>query len=558
MNISIKILILKIDNATWRLPYTLYNAVIFFRLLGFAWVLHVVLWLEQIHYAVSLPVPTTIGPVEGINVTYNGEIVIQYLGIPYATPPLGNLRFKRPEPHQRWNDTFSASEFGPSCMQYLLQNDEWLLRNKTVSEDCLQLNIFVPLLQNELPKKAVMVWIHGGGFTAGQATLFDASYIALEGNVIVVTINYRLGVFGFLYTGDENAPGNYGLWDQRLAIQWVKDNIDNFGGDSGNICIFGGSAGGFSVGVQSMSPLNQGLFQRAIFESGTISWLKDFEVRTADVAETIGQRVNCSATDSSGKHDTRALVECLRRAPSSSLLAAQGPASGFPPDELVFHKKMGPVIDGELVTGNPMTLLTNKSSSAYKMFKSVDVLAGTNNAEGGLLYFFLQSFQEKYNFNISKEIPVRVLCDLVAPSVARVYYDDDAKVSSAICAQYKVNTSSLQQTRNIVNVFADIVFIVPTVITLQAHAISENGGKTFHYLFSHQPTFTWIQTRPAWLLGANHAGELPFVFGLDAMYPPKAGKPTDEMNLSKHIMKFWTNFAKYGYVHAYVFSGKLF
>ena len=378
-----------------------------------------------------------------------------------------------------------------------------------------------------------MVWIHGGGFTAGQATLFDASYLALQGNVIIVTINYRLGVFGFLTTNDDNAPGNYGLWDQRLAIQWVKSNIENFGGDPEKICIFGESAGGFSVGFQTMSPLNNGLFQRAIFESGSVQWPSDFEVRTINVAKKLGQDLNCTETDLSENRDTRKLIDCLRNVPSSSLLAAQGPASNHKEGEFSLQSKLGPVIDGQLVMGDPMTILHNKSSPSYKMFTSIDILAGTNNAEGGLMYFSLMGFQKKYNFNLSDGIPVHVLCDLIAPSVARDYYDYDTNVSSAICEMYKIQSTSLpKQARNIVHVSADLVFIVPTVMALNAHSSEETSGKSYQYLFSHQPTFSWIQNRPDWLIGTNHAGELPFVFGLHAMYPPEADKPSDELGLS--------------------------
>ena len=208
---------------------------------------------------------------------------------------------------------------------------------------------------------------------------------------------------------------------------------------------------------------------------------------------------------------------------------------------------MGPVIDGELVTANPMSAIQNASSPAYGMFTSIDILAGTNNAEGGLMFFMLFGYQKQYNFNASLGIPVRVLCDLVAPALARDYYDNNTKVSAAICDQYKIPGSSpTDQSRSIVNVYADHTFIVPTVIMLQAHSQEKVNKKTYHYLFSHQPTDPWIQTRPPWLMGANHAGELPFVFGLDAMYHPTVPRPRNETILSSQFMKFWSNFAKHG------------
>ena len=499
----------------------------------------------------SGPISTTYGPVEGVNRSYNNnrDIVTQYLGIPYAAPPTGDLRFRRPQPHTGWNDTLQATKYGPSCMQYIYANDAWLLSNRNISEDCLQLNIFVPRQNGVTTLRAVMVWIHGGGFTNGQATLFDASYIALEGNVIIVTINYRLGIFGFLTTNDENASGNYGLWDQRYAIQWVKSNIENFGGDSKNICIFGESAGGFSVGFQSMSPLNAGLFQRSIFESGSIPWTNDLAVRTASVAFKLGHEVNCTDVNSHGNTDTRRLIDCLRRVPASVLLAKQNPAASNKEGEFSLLNKLGPVVDGEFVVGDPMTLLKNRSSPVYQTFTNLDIMAGTNNAEGGLVYFNLKNYQEYFHFNITEGIPVDVLCDLVAPSIARDYFNNNTKVSSAICEHYKTNTSSLfEQARSTVAAFADVAFHALTTMMLEIHSnlFVEEGGKTYQYLFSHQPAYPWIRERPGWLLGANHAGELPFVFGLHAMNPPDANNPADEMVLSSKVMKYWTNFAKYG------------
>ena len=220
--------------------------------------------------------------------------------------------------------------------------------------------------------------------------------------------------------------------DFGFAIQWVKSNIDNFGGDSKNICIFGESGGGFSVGFQSMSPLNAALFQRSIFESGSIPWTSDLAVRTASVAFKLGHEVNCTDVGSHGNTDTRRLIDCLRRIPASVLLFGQNPSASNKEGEFSLLAKLGPVVDGEFAVGDLMTLLKNRSSPVYQTFTNLDIMAGTNNAEGGLAYFDLKGYQENFHFNITEGIPVDVLCDLVAPSIARDYFKNNTKASSAI------------------------------------------------------------------------------------------------------------------------------
>lgn len=176
----------------------------------------------------------------------------EFKGIPYAEPPIGKLRFKAPVKHKGWKLIRNAREHGPNC---------------EVSEDCLYLNVYTMSLKC---KRSVMVYIHGGSFNSGSgdSTLFGPSYFMKE-NVVIVTLNYRLGAFGFLSTGDEVIQGNNGLKDQLMALKWVKQNIEAFGGDVNSITIFGESAGSASVEYLILSPLAKGLFHRAISESGS-------------------------------------------------------------------------------------------------------------------------------------------------------------------------------------------------------------------------------------------------------------------------------------------------
>jgi para-nitrobenzyl esterase len=210
---------------------------------------------------------TDTGVVEGK--TEDG--ISAFLGIPYAAPPVGDLRWKPPAPAAAWTGVRKATEFGSRCMQGNVYGD-MVFRDPGPSEDCLTLNVWAPADAKNLP---VMVWIYGGGFVAGGTSeqRQDGHNLAKRG-VVVVSMNYRLGIFGFFVhpglaaESGKRAAGNYGLMDQTAALQWVQRNIAAFGGDAGNVTIFGESAGSFSVCAQMASPLARGLFHKAIGESG--------------------------------------------------------------------------------------------------------------------------------------------------------------------------------------------------------------------------------------------------------------------------------------------------
>src|SRR5262245_3593825 len=191
-----------------------------------------------------------------------------YRGIPYALPPVGDLRWAPPEAHPRWNDLRPATAFGAICPQDNVAGD---------SEDCLFLNIWTPraVVDRQKPKQLpVMVFIHGGYFVfgAGSLPLYDGAYLAASGNVVVVTLNYRLGALGFLAVPELGLTGNFGILDQRQALRWVAENIAAFGGDPSKVTIFGESAGAMSVGLHLFSiPANRGLFRAAIMESNPLA-----------------------------------------------------------------------------------------------------------------------------------------------------------------------------------------------------------------------------------------------------------------------------------------------
>src|SRR6202171_4867142 len=231
---------------------------------------------------------TQSGPIKGVQMFG----VEAFLGIPYAAPPIGALRWTPPQPPAHFKGVFKAAQFGNSCTQ-----------PGSGVEDCLTLNVFTPHIKKNRNKKKplpVMFWIHGGGLVGGGSIFYDPSPLVLKGKVIVVTINYRLGLLGFFahpaIDAEGHLNGNYGFMDQQFALQWVKSNIAKFGGDPNRVTIFGESAGGQSIYANLASPTAAGLFQRAIAESGAYTEFQDYWdfIVPLATAETAGTSIAAS------------------------------------------------------------------------------------------------------------------------------------------------------------------------------------------------------------------------------------------------------------------------
>jgi para-nitrobenzyl esterase len=286
--------------------------------------------------------------------------VVSFKGIPYAAPPVGPLRWRAPQPVAPWTDVRAADKLGAICMQKIDAHDNGVGPGPA-SEDCLTLNVYAPAAQAAAPRP-VMVWIHGGGFVNGSATaaLYDGSALARQG-VVVVTVNYRLGRFGFFahpaLTAEQQgqAVANYGLMDQIAALEWVKRNIGAFGGDPANVTIFGESAGGMAVNRLMMIHEAWGLFAKAIVESG-VGWEKS---QTLAEAEAAG---GAFATKIGAGSDAAS----LRAIPADKIVAAGDP------DVL---KGELPILDGKLLTENPA------EAFAAGRVARVPYLVGSNSLE---------------------------------------------------------------------------------------------------------------------------------------------------------------------------------
>jgi para-nitrobenzyl esterase len=267
-------------------------------------------------------VRTTEGPVQGL--THNGMSV--YLGIPYAAPPAGALRWQPPQPRAAWTQTLDATKFGPTCPQ--ITELGVFAGPVSVTEDCLYLNVFAPqaAAASGTKKLPVLVWIHGGGLFDGESNDYDPTALVKggpAGPTVVVTINYRLGLLGYLghpaLDAEGHDFGNYGLMDQQAALRWVQQNIAAFGGDPGNVTVGGQSAGSTSTAALVISPASAGLFHRAIFESGPL-----LTVAPLELAEQRGSKVAAAA--GCGEEVNGAAASCLRALSVQKILSLQGTA----------------------------------------------------------------------------------------------------------------------------------------------------------------------------------------------------------------------------------------
>uniref|UniRef100_A0A8C8UIJ5 Carboxylic ester hydrolase n=1 Tax=Peromyscus maniculatus bairdii TaxID=230844 RepID=A0A8C8UIJ5_PERMB len=284
--------------------------------------------------------------------------VHSFLGIPFAKPPVGRLRFAPPEAPEPWSGVRDGTSHPAMCLQSLeMMNVEAMEdMNMTVppismSEDCLHLNIYTPAHAHEGSNMPVMVRIHGGALVGGMASSTDGSILAATEDVVLVHIQYRLGVLGFFSTGDQHARGNWGYLDQVAALRWVQQNIAHFGGNPDLVTIFGESAGGTSVSSHVVSPMSKGLFHRAIMESGVNTSPHFFPLQT--VANLSGCEVK----------DSETLVHCLRGKSEAEIL--------------VINEIIPAVVDGEFLPRHPKELLASVD------FHPVPSIIGVNNDEYG-------------------------------------------------------------------------------------------------------------------------------------------------------------------------------
>jgi para-nitrobenzyl esterase len=458
-------------------------------------------------------VATTQGRIEG----FENKGVWQFRGIPYAAAPTGDRRFMPPSSPEPWVGVRSGREFGATAMQPASGVTAFLGDAvENTSEDCLFLNVFSPGCDEA--KRPVMVWIHGGGFSSGSSSIpwYDGSSLALRGDVVVATVNYRLGALGFLWLGDLDpryrSSGANGLLDQAAALAWVNANIAGFGGDPDNVTIFGESAGAMSVSTLLALPAARGLFHRAIAQSGAAS-----NTFTPEIASVITSRVMAKLGATTLGEVLAASAEAITEAAGSvegALFADTSAIAG--PTGLALSMATQPVIDGEWLPMDPLVAVAAGEAA------DVPLLLGTNLDEWNL--FRLMS-------------PGSLDHPELLDRLERVFGERHEVGDVYAAAMPEASPDELWSA-----VLTDSCFRIPALRLIEARMYGL--AATWQYLF------TWKSPAFGGVLGSCHALEIPFVFGV--LDNPGAsiflgGDATDELRQLSGVMQdAWLAFARTG------------
>jgi para-nitrobenzyl esterase len=445
----------------------------------------------------ELLVQTTFGPVEG----FDNEGVFSYRSIPYAAPPVGELRWKPPVAPAPWADTLATTERPNGCVQAPFNGLP--IPGFVASEDCLYINVDTPTEGRDLP---VMVWIHGGGFTLGEGVQADGGtagdLIARQAGTVVVSMNYRLGQLGLLAhsalsaESATGASGNYGLMDQTAALRWVQQNIAAFGGDPENVTIFGESAGAFSVCGHLTSPKSAGLFHKAILQSGSCerpwSTLEAAEAQGDIFAEALG----CAADED--------LLACMRAKPAKEVIDTlpPGPNFGFNPSEGP-SGSWWPILDGDF--------FTEQSTDAFASgnFNRVPTILGFTRDEARLFVWLGE---------IDQTAPLSITEQNYEAQIARLV-GGDMELAARAAAEYPLEDFS-EPAVALAEVATDVIFRCPGK---QEIAKISEFVPAYLYQFEYPKVRSQLELAiqfevldaelPGYGLGAFHAADVPYVFG---------------------------------------------
>ncbi|XP_023322609.1 acetylcholinesterase [Eurytemora carolleeae] len=497
------------------------------------WVLPVlfsILNLAAAQISSDLVVETIKGKIQGFeSISPQGRKVSAWYGIPFAQPPVGNLRFRHPRPIDPWEGVLNTMKLPNTCVQIrdsmfpgFPGSEQWNA-NTPLSEDCLYLNVVVP---NPHPENAaVIIWVYGGGFYSGTATLdlYDMRTFASEENVIMVSIQYRVASLAFLFFDTEDVPGNAGMFDQLMALQWVKDNIKRFGGNPNNITLMGESAGACSVALHLLSPLSRNLFSQAIMQSASAT--NPWGVITKEESFIRGLRLAELMNCPHDKANIRQTIDCLRTANATDMVYKEWGGITLGLTIGIFT----PIIDGSFLDEKPAVSMKNGN------FKKCNILTGTNQDEGMFFIFYHlpDMFKKEEDVFISREDFKRAITEL------NIYANPQQK--KAIEFEYTnwMNPQDPIKNRMEVDRFTgDWQFTCPVIEF--AHRYAETGNNVYMYYFTQKSS---VSKWPAWS-GALHADEIHFLFGqpLNKTY----GYKDSEVKLSKKMMTYWANFAKTG------------
>ena len=445
-----------------------------------------------------------------------------FKGVPYAKPNVGPNKFRMPEPGDSWDGVYDATEHRATCPFYCM-----IQKGLIGEEDCLYLNIYTPVLDKEA-RKAVMVWFHPGVWNSGMANdmLFGPDFL-IEDDVLVVTVNFRLGALGFLNTGDKNAFGNAGMKDQVMALKWVKDNIHFFGGCPNRVTIFGQSSGAASAEYHMLSPMSEGLFSGVIKESGSIinPWAVSYNPR--ELAFMLGEALGIHTTDSAE------LVQKLSEfhvkdiiAASDEIMKSQNTLNGR-------MKAFVPSVEVDLgqdifLSTDPWTLLKSGKIA------DVPVMSGVNANEAAFFAPLMIDGIELLNTQPELFLPDDLnITDSneqrESGECLRRFYFGDKQVSKDDINEYS-------------RMLADVMFVVGDLMSLDILK-DRISAPIYEYLFSYEAPFGFVKGLLGITDGVAHGDELGYLFYSNVFKNlPEPGSSGEKM--TNVMTKMWTNFAK--------------
>ncbi|EEC11572.1 acetylcholinesterase, putative [Ixodes scapularis] len=499
-------------------------------------------------------VHTNLGAILGKQLTVSGKYVDAFYGIPYAVPPVRELRFKNPVPVSPWKGIFSATKKPLPCWQFDLRYTSKItmdyLNRSISSEDCLYLNVWRPAsLCSESgrcdARLPVIVFLYGGAFQWGDSSLVlnnPENFVALS-DVIYVTFNYRLGIFGFLSSGTKDLPGNMGLWDQNLALKWVQSHIGSFGGNRDDVTLWGFSAGAISAGLHAISPQSRDLFHRLILQSSTpLSLIIGITLTGTGKFLKVAGSLGCFEGAQDWSKNLSGIIRCLQNVDAQDVYRTL--KNGDPIDQL-----FSPLYNDEFLPDDIFL------ADTWKSLRTKEIFLGSNPDEGSLFLDSLK-FQMPQLLNVVT-FDIRLSASVVISTLLGVPMGMAKEIVQAYFGDNHVEHDEASINAIVVKIFGDVTVDCPT--NLFAEVAAEQGISVYRYIFSHRPSYSlWPKS-----YGITHMDDLPFTLGFltllndTSTYTPPIGKgarsvlkainfTSDEVLFMKELTGTWTTFVKTG------------